>query len=289
MRNIFFSSGQLRTVWGIAVFLLIVVSLRFAQYFVFTRQLPAQSLLMPAGLLSEEAIRVGIVLFATWVIARIEGRKWFTYGLDGPSRLKLLTAGSMMGFLTLSALVAVLLLGGYATFSKEQASVQQLVCSGLVWLLAFFAVAFFEELLLRGYLQYTLSRSIGFWWAALIWSAIFAWMHVGNGGESLLGLLQTGWMALFFCLSLRVTGSLWWAIGFHALWDWAESFFYGTPNSGLRFSHRLLTESSQGSVLWSGGSTGPEGSLFSLFVLAIPLLWLALKWRQGHRSSYPSR
>ncbi|MBE1162429.1 CPBP family intramembrane glutamic endopeptidase [Dyella acidiphila] len=280
MRRFFFSGTQLRAIWGILLFLLIVVSLRFAQYFAFTRQLSPQALMGPFGMLAEEAIRAAIVIFATWVLARVEGRNWLVYGLGGSCRLKLLVSGAAMGFLTLSVLVAVLMLGGHATLVAEQLSVLQILYAGVTWLLAFLAVALFEELLLRGYLQYTLARGIGFWWAALVWSAVFTWMHMGNGGESTLGLLQTGWMALFFCLSLRVTGSLWWAIGFHALWDWAESFFYGTPNSGLRFSQRLLTETAHGDALWSGGSTGPEGSLFSLFVLVVPLLWLLLKWRR---------
>jgi uncharacterized protein len=28
---------------------------------------------------------------------------------------------------------------------------------------------------------------------------------------------------LLFCLSLRRTGSLWWAVGFHAAWDWGQT------------------------------------------------------------------
>lgn len=278
MRDFFFRGTQLRTVWGILLFLLIVVSLRFAQYFAFTRQLSAQWLMTPGGMLAEEAIRAGIVILATWMLAHAEGRRWLEYGLGGPARLKLLASGAALGFLTLSALVGLLVLGGYATLASAPISAAQIVLSGSTWLLAFLAVAFFEELLLRGYLQYALGRSIGFWWAALVWSAVFVWMHMGNAGETLLGLLQTGVMALFFCLSLRITGSLWWAIGFHALWDWAESFFYGTANSGLRFSGRLLTESSHGEALWSGGNTGPEGSLFSLLVLVVPVSWLA--WRR---------
>lgn len=283
MRDFFFRGTQLRTIWGVLLFLLIVVSLRFIQYFAFTRQLPVHSLTTPVGLLAEEAIRAGIVILAMWILAHIEGRRWWEYGLGGPSRLKLLAWGSALGFVTLSALLALLLLGGYATFASEQISAAQIVWAGATWLLAFFAVAVFEELLLRGYLQYTLGRSIGFWWAALVWSAVFVWMHMGNQGETVLGLLQTGVMALFFCLSLRITGSLWWAIGFHALWDWAESFFYGTPNSGLRFSYRLLTETSRGDAWLSGGSSGPEGSVFSLLVLAIPACWLAWTWHRARR------
>ena len=91
----------------------------------------------------------------------------------------------------------------------------------------------FEESLLRGYLQYTLSRGIGFWWAALLLSIAFAVWHVSNSGESLLGLLSVGAGGFVFCLSLWYTKSLWWAVGFHAGWDWGQSYFYGTPNSGL--------------------------------------------------------
>jgi membrane protease YdiL (CAAX protease family) len=50
--------------------------------------------------------------------------------------------------------------------------------------LVFLFVGFSEESLLRGYLQYTLTRGIGFWWAALLVSIAFALGHLGNGGES---------------------------------------------------------------------------------------------------------
>jgi uncharacterized protein len=40
-------------------------------------------------------------------------------------------------------------------------------------------------------------------------------------------------VAMVFCFSLWRTGSLWWAIGFLAAWDWSESFLYIVPGSGL--------------------------------------------------------
>lgn len=233
MRKVLFKDGRLRAPWGIAIFLLLVVAMRVAQYFCFTHPLGAQILQTPLGMFAEEALRAGIVIFATWVLARVEGRSWLAYGLGGPSKMKLLAIGSGMGLLTLSVLIGILVQTGHATFAVEPMGAAQAIIAGIVWLLAFYAVAFFEELLLRGYLQFTLGKQIGFWWSALAWSLIFVWMHIGNDGESVLGLAQTGVMAMFFCLSLRVTGSLWWAIGFHALWDWSESFLYGTANSGF--------------------------------------------------------
>lgn len=72
-----------------------------------------------------------------------------------------------------------------------------------------------------------------------------------------------------FCLSLWRTGSLWWAIGFHASWDWAQSFLYGVADSGLIVQHHLLATHPVGKPILSGGATGPEGSIFILPVMAV--------------------
>ena len=76
-----------------------------------------------------------------------------------------------------------------------------------------------------------------------------------------------------FCVSVRLTGSLWWAVGCHAAWDWAETFFYGTADSGMVASGHYLTTSPAGNAFWSGGADGPEGSVL---VLGVALLLLAM-------------
>ncbi len=131
----------------------------------------------------------------------------------------------------------------------------------------FIFTGIFEESLLRGYLQYTLTRGMGFWWGALLMSVLFGAIHGSNKGESPVGLFSAGAAGLVFCLSLWYTGSLWWAIGFHATWDWAQTFFYGTPDSGMVARGHLMSEHPVGPLLWSGGPTGPEGSLY-----IVPLL-----------------
>ena len=74
-----------------------------------------------------------------------------------------------------------------------------------------------------------------------------------------------------FCVSVRVTGSAWWAIGCHTAWDWAETYFYGTADSGFVAKGHYLSTSTSGNPLWSGGTDGPEGSLL---VIGIVLLLL---------------
>jgi membrane protease YdiL (CAAX protease family) len=116
------------------------------------------------------------------------------------------------------------------------------------------------------------AEGAGFWQAAWVTSTIFGFVHTSNPGESWLGIFAAAFIGFVFCVSVRVTGSAWWAIGFHAAWDWAETYFYGTADSGLVAKGHYLTTSPAGNPLWSGGADGPEGSLL---VLGIILLTLA--------------
>jgi membrane protease YdiL (CAAX protease family) len=114
----------------------------------------------------------------------------------------------------------------------------------------------------------------GFWQAAWVTSTAFGSIHTGNGGENWIGIFAAAFIGFVFCVSIRVTGSAWWAIGCHAAWDWAETFFFGTADSGLTAPGHYLTASPAGNALWSGGTDGPEGSLLVLVV--VPLLLAAL-------------
>jgi membrane protease YdiL (CAAX protease family) len=116
------------------------------------------------------------------------------------------------------------------------------------------------------------SASSSFWQAAWATSTAFAYFHTNNDGENWIGIFAAALIGFVFCVSVWVTRSAWWAIGCHAAWDWAETFFYGTPDSGLVAQGHLLTTRPVGNVLWSGGADGPEGSLI---VAPVILLLLA--------------
>jgi hypothetical protein len=124
------------------------------------------------------------------------------------------------------------------------------------------------------------SPSSGFWQAAWLTSTFFGYVHTFNKGETWIGIFSAAAIGFVFCVSVWVTGSAWWAIGFHASWDWAQTFFYGTADSGLRPEGHFLTTNPAGAALWSGGSTGPEGSLLILPMLLLILAALVLIYRR---------
>jgi hypothetical protein len=60
-------------------------------------------------------------------------------------------------------------------------------------------------------------------------------------------------------------------IGFHAAWNWGQTYFYGVPDSGLAAKGHLFNPTFSGPAWLTGGSVGPEGSLLSIAVLVV--LW----------------
>ena len=57
------------------------------------------------------------------------------------------------------------------------------------WAAFFLIVGFYEEFFTRGYTQFTLTQAVGFWPAAILFSASFGALHLENPGESWVGIL----------------------------------------------------------------------------------------------------
>jgi uncharacterized protein len=286
MRSFFFSGQNIRVGWKALLFVGLYVALRVASqlalgsHIVISESEPNP----PLHPLIRESCAALLVFFATWVMARIEKRSVLSYGYTDRKKLLRLVSGIAWGFFSLSLLVCILWLCGYLVFDGHSLSGMTAWKYGIAWAVMFMLVGITEESLTRGYLQYTLSQGIGFWWSALLLSMVFVLLHAFLAGESPLGLFSTGALGMVFCLSLWYTKSLFWAVGFHAGWDWAESYFYGTPDSGMLIQGHLMTTHPIGNPLWSGGVTGPEGSLFSLL---LPILMAVGMWLWWGRKKSP--
>jgi membrane protease YdiL (CAAX protease family) len=199
----------------------------------------------------------------------------------------------------------ILLKTGFLVFDSPLLSGIDILGYGAMWLLGFLMVGLLEEYLTRGYILYTLTRGLaglyqwafrtrhsavlGFWTSAVIVSILFGLGHSSNKGESPLGLLSAGLASMLFCLSLSRTGSLWWAIGFHTAWDWAQSFLYGVADSGTMIPHHLLATHPVGKPFLSGGATGPEGSIFIVPIVALASLVIILTLPRTRSGDTPDR
>lgn len=292
LRGIFLGNHGLRVGWSLLIFIGLIAALIFSSTLIVRRVYPpaarapqAGSELSPAFGFIAESIPFLIVLIVTWIMSKIERRPNSVYGFGGEHKLRNFLSGLVGGVTCLSLLIIALWKTGLLVFDSRLLFGGDVLRYGVVWLFGFLLVGLLEEYLTRGYLQYTLARglagiyrwgfktrhsaALGFWTAALILSILFGLGHSSNPGESPIGLLSAGLAGMVFCFGLWRTGSLWWAIGFHTSWDWAQSFLYGVADSGVMVQHHLLQTHPAGKPILSGGATGPEGSIFILAILAL--------------------
>jgi membrane protease YdiL (CAAX protease family) len=276
----------LRAGWRVLIFLAIVIGLGIllalgAFLLSKGRAQFAQGQLTPSGTAMAEGSIFLVAAGAALIMALIERRPFGRYGL--PARFafgKDFWIGTTFGFLSISGtLGAIFLLHGFRLTGLAIHG-QTILTSALAWAAAFALVGLAEEFLFRGYLQFTLTTGIGFWPSAICLSLLFGAAHSGNPGETKFGLFSVVLFGLLFCLFLRRTGNLWWAVGFHAGWDWGQTFFYGVADSGLPADHSLFNSAFSGPRWITGGSVGPEASIFTVLVLAIVAILFHRAYRE---------
>jgi uncharacterized protein len=271
VQKIFIGQDGLRPIWRFVFYLITFRVLRFCLHaFIYYAWPDTGVLWLQAG------VELGLAILAivpAIAMSRIERRPFGCYGLPLRQAFgKLFWVGVLWGFGSITILLLALHEANSFDFGGLALHGVRAMKFAVFWAAFFVIVGFYEEFFTRGYTQFTLTQSVGFWPAAILLSAGFGVLHLGNPGESWVGILGAVLIGFFFCLTLRRTGNLWFAIGFHASWDWGESYFYSVPDSGGMAPGHLLHSSFHGPNWLTGGSVGPEGSVF-LFVLLV-LLWV---------------
>jgi hypothetical protein len=271
-RWVFAGAHGLRSGWGILIYFLLMGVVMIPTVLVLSALgMHSQDLVdttgSAIGAMKGEAIGLFAVVVATFGMMLIERRRPRDYGLAPQGLLPMLLQGIAAGIGLMAALAALLAAIGAIRFGGVTLQGADILRQGALWGLAFAMVGLFEELIMRGYLMAALARGLNARWALVITSVVFGLGHVSNSGEGLVGIASTVLIALVLGWSVFRTGTLWWAIGFHAAWDWSQSFLFGLGDSGYQARGVLLDAHPAGPALLSGGATGPEGSLLCLLTI----------------------
>ena len=276
LRRVFIGPSGLRAGWRFVIYMACFIALQIAISYILRPLFPAPASAQVPRLrvfLVGECMALIAALLPAFVMARLEKRAFSAYGLPLYLRFqKLFWSGVFWGFAAITLLLLVMRGVGVFYFGGLALHGIHVLKFAVFWAVLFLVVGLFEEFITRGYTQFTLTQGIGFWPAAILLSAAFGAIHLGNQGEGWVGALGAACIGLFFCLTLRRTGTLWFAVGMHASWDWGETFFYSVPDSGIIAPGHLLKSSFHGSRWLTGGSVGPEGSV--LLFLIIAALWI---------------
>jgi uncharacterized protein len=269
--KVFLKPTGLRAGWRLLIFVAIFLALLTGSGFLLVRAVrPVRGVFSPSLQFFGELLSFVSATVAAWIMSRIESRPMEVYGLPLRSAFKKqFWQGCLFGLLEILTLIGVIAAFGGYSFGTLAEQGGEIVRWALFWGAFFLLVGFFEEFLFRGYALYTLAEGIGFWPAAIVLAMGFGLIHWRNSGENLVGVAGVLLVALFWSFTLKRTGSLWFAVGMHAMFDFGETFLFSVPDSGMVFQGHLSNAMLHGPAWLTGGTPGPEGSVIDFLILLV--------------------
>ena len=269
--RVFHSHSLLFVLLRVGIYIALAEGITSAlQWIMVTLSAGERSLYSPRILTISEGSSLAGVFAAGLAMSLLEGRSFGDYGLPLRGAFgKLFWQGAWFGLAEISAVIGVIATFGSYHFGDLAIHGANLLRWAAFWGAFFVLVGLYEEFAFRGYVQFTLAQAVSFWPAAVLLSAAFGFVHRTNQGESKMGLAGIVLTGLFWCLTLRRTGNLWFAVGMHASFDFGETFLYSVPDSGYIFSGHLSNATLAGPAWLTGGSAGPEASVCDFIMLLI--------------------
>jgi membrane protease YdiL (CAAX protease family) len=288
LKSLFVRDGRVILFWKIPFYIICVTAMFAIPEFFGSAQgkLDARHF---GGLLIASVLRAGGAVFVTWLfMRRVEGLTFQKLGLDS---LRGRWRDALLGFgasaLLIGAVFAIQLAGGwYEIVGLETATSGPLAVgvSLLVELVRCGCIGVREEVAYRGFIYMSLAERSPPWRANLISGALFALMHANPVHFNVTFAISLMMWSAILVLSRVVTGSLWFAIGWHAAWDWTQGTLGMWDVGSADYGHALVHLVQPGPTWLVNSAPAIEGGV--LFMVPAALIFaLALAWMQKKQAA----
>lgn len=196
-----------------------------------------------------------IGLFLLW--ARGFEKGW---RLDTSSKPRKLWSGFTIGVLYFCAVTGVLAaIGSYSACYASPHWGLIVVCLCLNFL-----VACSEEVIFRGLLFRLIDERFGFWRAIGISSFVFGFAHIFQPDATIWSSIAiTVEAGLLLGAAYKYAGTLWFPIGIHWAWNFAQGNVFGLDVSGGGAEESIMNATLTGPDFITGGSFGTEASIIT--------------------------
>lgn len=242
-----------------------------------------QNLMNGGNLLPVIGILFILSLLVTYVFRRwIDQKTFISLGLDFSGHGREAIAGGMLAVFIICASSLLLKATGHLKW-------MDIIFDPRALFLAFgstLVVAFYEELIFRGYILNNLMESFPKWLALMISAVLFMLYHLTS--QSSIGFFPMAnslILGLILGLNYLYSKNLWFSFLFHIGWKFLEGPVFGF--SGDESFQTLLQPELNGDISITGGAKGLEGSVIlmavSLLSLAALYLFLQHKFNQQFR------
>lgn len=143
----------------------------------------------------------------------------------------------------------------------------------LLFAIAFVGQAALEEVVFRGFLLRFIGRRTSILLGLIVSSIVFSLLHLPGRETTLLVFINTFLLAALFSFLVLLTRSLYLPCGLHFAWNFVEMVVFNTPNSSERVSTAVFkTSYLSNNINLTGGSYGPEGSIFTTIIVSLFLI-----------------
>ncbi len=255
------SSRQIRSIWWVAIFVLILAALTFP-FILLSNKYKWELTLF------HQAV---IVVAASWICQLLRKRPLSEFaGQPNLAWGKNFLIGSLLGALLMLAPAFLLWITGLVSWKMNTVDTSSILsATGL-----FIAVAVAEEFLFRGFVFQRLIESIGTWGAQLLLAAYFLLIHANNPGmEGTIRIVASANIflaSIMFGLVFLRSGSLAMPIGLHFMANWVLGTLLGFGVSGDDQSGILKPVIDASAPPWlTGGDFGLEASIPGLICVIV--------------------
>lgn len=227
-------------------------------------QIMANDVLMIGMLIAEIAMIAVACLFCKL----IQKRKMSTLGFVKKGLFKEYLLGLVVGFVMFSVAVLIAVVTGSIEFNGVSATFS--IGLFVLYTIGFMIQGMAEEVLCRGYFMVSYARRYPVYAAVLVNSIVFAALHLGNSGITVLSFVNLVLFGIFASVYFIRRGNLWGIGALHSIWNLVQGNFYGIKVSGMQLNNSFLDATMvEGKELFNGGAFGLEGSLSVTIVLVL--------------------
>jgi uncharacterized protein len=126
-----------------------------------------------------------------------------------------------------------------------------------------------EEVAFRGYPFQRLIDAMGPTLATIVFSLVFAALHMFNPGATRASFVVTVFSSWLLSVAYLRTKALWVCWGWHFAWNASMCLLFGLPVSGITQFSPIIQSDTVGPPWMTGGDYGPEGSVVTAIVILI--------------------